>query len=136
MRLACARGIAQFSQRRQLIAAGDAIVVIARDEALAYLALGLPPRVAVIGLANNFMQPGRCTTLESRAAAVIAAHAGPTWLLSTQAPAPLALAMLHRVYGLDLAGPCLDYPNPLAPARLCPLRHVRPVGAVCAVQAR
>ncbi len=114
----------------------DALVVTASDAPLAYLALGLPAQVPLVGLANNFMQPDRCTALQSRAAHLLASHAGPMWLLSADAPAPADLAMLHRAYGFDVAGPCVDYPNPLAAARLCPLRRVGPVRTECTPQAR
>jgi len=114
----------------------DALVVTAADAPLGYLALGLPSDVPLLNLAGNFMLPGRCTRLQARAIDQLTAHAGPFWLLSDLPQSPDILSMLRREYGLEASGDCVDYPNPLAPARLCPLRRTGPVRDACPGQAR
>ena len=115
---------------------GGAIVVTAVDAPLGYLALGLPATVPMLNLAGNFIQPGRCTRLQARVAALLSTHTGPVWLLSGGVPTRDSVSLLQREYGLDAAGACVDYPNPLAPARLCPLRRIGPARVTCPDQAR
>jgi hypothetical protein len=105
-----------------------ALVVTATGDPLAYLALGLPDDVPMLGVSNNLMAPADCTGLRRAADARLAAHAGPVWLLvdpSLPDVAP-AKALLASRYGLAAAGACRDWPNALGPASLCPLRRVGP----------
>ncbi len=107
-------------------ALGDgALVVTATGDPLAYLALGLPGDVPMLGLANNFMQPDRCSALQQRVSARIARQVGPIWLLEDPSAArgSVARALLREHYDLYAVDACLPYANPLAPAQLCPLQR-------------
>jgi hypothetical protein len=112
---------------------GDgAVVVTATGDPLAHVALGLPGNVPLLGLANNFMQPERCTALQARASARLRTQAGPIWLLEdpTQPPGP-PRATLATHYGLVAAGECLDAGSPVGPARLCRLHRAGLPRAPC-----
>ena len=99
----------------------DALVVTASGDPLAYLALGLPNSVPLLGLNNNFMAPTRTSPLQARAAQVVASHAGPIWLLSADGSGKdAAQKVLSESFGLEPAGPCIAYPNALSHAWLCP----------------
>jgi hypothetical protein len=110
-----------------------AMVVTATGDPLAYLALGLPRDVPLVGLGNNFMQPASCTALQQRASAALLAHQGPLWLLEdSTGPVAGARALLAESYGLA-ANACTTFANPLAPARVCRLSRSGPPRAPCLV---
>lgn len=102
----------------------DSLVLIASDEPLAYLALGLPDTVPLVSVRNNFMHPGRCLGVQREAEQALAGHAGPVWLLhgETTGRAP-AQALVTRFYGLEPDGACVDFANSLGPAQLCRQRR-------------
>jgi hypothetical protein len=102
----------------------DALVVIASQEPLAYFALGLPDSVPMIAVLNNLMVPGRCMGLQAQAEARIAGHAGPVWLLNTDAADSARAQAVVAEYGLEAGGPCLEVDSAIGPGRLCPQRRV------------
>ena len=114
-----------------------AIVVTATGDPLSYLALGLPNDVGMIGLENNIIHPDICDGLQARVSGRLRAHRGPVWLLEdpSQPPEP-PRTVLRTAYGLEPAGACKDYPNPLGPARLCPLERAGAPRVPCAAQRR
>ena len=121
----------------QAPALGDgALVMTATGDPLAYLALGLDDAVPLLGLGNNLMQPDRCTKLQVRASSRLHRHRGPLWLLEdpSQDPAP-GRELLRLHYGLVPTGPCLDYSNPIGPARLCELERSAQARAPCLPEA-
>lgn len=110
-------------------ALGDgALVVTATGDPLAYLALGLPDDVPMIGLSNNLVAPGDCAGLRRAADARLAAQRGPVWLLLDPGlpDAAGAKALLWSRYGFVAGGACRDWPNGLGRASLCPLRRAAP----------
>ena len=110
----------------------DSLVVVASQEPLAYLALGLPRDVPMIAVLNNFMAPGRCTGLQAQARSRIAAHAGPVWLLAADAAdAGKAQALAGGYLGLDSGGACREWRSAIGSALLCPQRQVRAPEAGC-----
>lgn len=99
----------------------DALVLIASQEPLAYLALGLPASVPLVAVSNNIMSPTNCMGLQYRARDVIARHRGPIWLLNDLGPASgQAQVLLTDFYGLKPAGACVAFVNSLGAAQLCP----------------
>ncbi len=108
-----------------------AMVVIARGEPLAYVALGLPDSVQVVGVRNNIQFPKECTGLQQQAQRAIAGHPGDLWLLS---PSPASLkdddALLQRYFGLRRSAHCWNYPSALGSPVLCPLDRFAPA-TVC-----
>lgn len=115
----------------------NAIVLTATGDPLAYLALGLPNDVPLLGLSNNFANPNGCDGVQVQLSKRLLAQRGPLWLLEDPGTAPAPPRVLLRGdYGLEPAGRCLDYPNPLGPARLCPLARLGAPRAPCLVQRR
>lgn len=114
-----------------------AVVLTATGDPLAYLAVGLPRDVPLLGVFNNFIQPDACDALQSRLSSRLLGQRGPIWLLEdpTQ-PGEQSRALLLADYGMAPAGACLAYPNPLVPARLCPLARSGPLRAPCQRQPR
>lgn len=103
----------------------DSLVVIASGEPLAYVALGLPLSVPLIGVSNNMMSPELCTRLQVRARRAISRHPGPLWLLSSdEAGAEQGQSVLSRHYGLQPAGDCLPFVSSLGKAHLCRQRRI------------
>jgi hypothetical protein len=110
----------------------QALVVTATDDPLAYLALGLPSDTPLVALANNFVQPGACTALERAGRHRVAAQTGPLWwLFDPTRPTAGAITVLQSAHGLRVTDACVDYPNPLGPARLCRLQRVATVAPAC-----
>lgn len=105
----------------------DAMVVIAGTEPVGYAALGLPPSVPMVALANSIQLPSQCSGLQQRARQRLAAHTGPVWLLAEDAQAMARSTQLVAAnYALARAGTCWDVPSALGTARLCPLRKRAP----------
>lgn len=126
---------ASFAELRAPFLGIGAMVLTASGDPLAYLALGLPRDVPLLGVDNNFIQPTACDGLQSRLSARIVQQRGPIWLLEDPGqPGARSRAMLLTDYGLVPGGDCLAYPNPLGPARLC--RLVRAVAARAPCQAQ
>lgn len=97
----------------------DALVVTTTGDPLAYVALGLPANVPMLGLGNNFMSPGGCSGLEDEARARLAGHRGGIWVLGEQ---PLERGQRLEAFGLVATDePCLAYPNVLGRPWLCPV---------------
>lgn len=132
-----AGGASIASLRAPALGAG-AMVVTATGDPLAYLALGLPKDVPLLGLDNNLVHPDTCDALQARVSARLLAQRGPLWLLEDPGqPASPPRELLRTAYGLAPSGACRDYPNPLGPARLCPLARSGPPRApACALQRR
>jgi hypothetical protein len=106
----------------------DAMVIIAGGEPVAYLALGLPKATPLVAVNNNIFSQTQCSALFLRARATISTHAGSLWLLSPDNGHVFNDLMLLRLNeGLELRGECVDYPNSLGAARLCPLVRTTPV---------
>lgn len=100
---------------------GNSIVVTASGEPMAYLALALPDDVPLIAVANNLMEPGRCTRMQRRAEKQLRTHVGPIWLLSTpDVQNGRDQAAISRTYLLHPSGACLPVVTALDNATLCP----------------
>jgi len=110
----------------------DALVVTASGEPLGYLALALPDAVPMLGLNNNFIQPGDCHALPREAARRLAGHAGPIFLATRGDAAERD--WLRATQGLVAAGPCLPVASRLGDASLCPLRRVAAPAPACTTQ--
>jgi benzylsuccinate CoA-transferase BbsE subunit len=62
----------------------------------------------------------------------VAAQTGPLWwLFDPTRPTAGAITVLQSAHGLRVTDACVDYPNPLGPARLCRLQRVATVAPAC-----
>jgi len=110
----------------------DSLVIIATGEPLAYLALGLPDSVPLIGVSNNMMSPERCTGLQLRAQQRIEQQQGPLWLLSSmEAGGEQGQSLITRHYGLQADGPCLPFTSAIGSAQLCRQKRATTPAGVC-----
>jgi hypothetical protein len=96
---------------------GDVVVTVT-GEPVAFAATTFPTDVPLVGLANNFMHPGRCTELQRRAEALVADHRGRVLLLDPHRG--VGNEMLDR-YGLAVAGDCSEFASRYGMLYLCPL---------------
>lgn len=110
----------------------DSLVVIASQEPLAYVGLGLPREVPLISVWNNMMSPGRCMGLQATAKSRIGSHTGPLWLLqSHEGDGSQGQSVVDAYLGLVVAGECKQVESAIGGASLCPLRRVRAGAAGC-----
>jgi hypothetical protein len=108
----------------------DAMVIIAGNEPIAFLALGMPRSVPMVAVSNSILRPEECSQMQLRAKRAIEAHAGDFWLLSEDgAAAARGEAILRNHYGMQRAGQCWDYPSSVMTARLCPQKRVAAIKA-------
>lgn len=96
---------------------GDVVVTMTTDP-VAFAATTFPADVPLVGLANHFMDPSRCTDLQRRAEALVAGHRGQLWLLDAQRGAGNPML---AVYGLAVAGECREFASRYGMLYLCPL---------------
>ena len=101
----------------------DSLVVIASQEPLAYVALGLPRSVPLVAVYNNLLTPGSCTGLQVRGQQAIARHSGPIWLLNAPEDAARGQSLVAEFYGLHQSGECTPVSSSLGTAMLCPQRR-------------
>ena len=98
----------------------NSLVIIASQEPLAYLALGLPDDASIVAVFNNFMAPGRCMGLQIESERLISVHSGPVWLLvADAADHTRAQALIGPTYGLETVGECLGGGSAVGSALLC-----------------
>ncbi len=108
----------------------NAMVLIADEEPVAFMALGMPPSVPMVAVSNSILSPAYCSGMQQRAKQAIEAHRGPFWLLAEDgAAAARGQVILGDFYGMRRIGQCLDYPSSLRTARLCPLERVAGIRA-------
>ena len=108
----------------------DAMVLIAGNEPIAFLALGIPRSVPMVAVTNSILRPEECSQMQLRAKHAIEAHSGTFWLLSEDgAAAARGEAILRNHYGMERAGQCWDYPSSVMTARLCPQKRVAAIKA-------
>lgn len=108
----------------------DAMVLLATDDPIAFLALGMPPSVPMVAVSNSILRPTDCPQMQLRAKRAIEGHRGTFWLLSQDgAAAAKGEAVLRDYYGMQRAGQCWDYPSSLLTARLCPQKRVAAIKA-------
>lgn len=103
---------------------GDAMILIAGGEPVAFAALGLPAGIPMVAVSNNILTPSDCSGMQLRAKRSIDSHRGSYWLLAEDgAAAERGEVILRDFFGMRRAGQCRDYPSSLLTARLCPQRR-------------
>ncbi|HZF98685.1 MAG TPA: hypothetical protein VEY92_10685, partial [Pseudoxanthomonas sp.] len=111
----------------------NALVIQANDQPLGYAAAFLPRTVPTVSIRNNFMEPTRCTRLQSRAEARIRMHEGPLYLLRELPEHPRG-EEAYRAYGLSAGGACLPVYSNLSRLELCPLTRTEATPVLCSSQ--
>lgn len=98
------------------------LVVLSSREPLGYAALTLEPRVPMISVYNNFMQPDRCVGLQADAERRLRIHRGALWLLRTPSSVDDEGARIaEAAYGLTASSACSPVHTTLGELQLCPL---------------
>lgn len=101
----------------------NAMVLIATQEPVAYMALGLPRNMPLVSVYNNILRPSDCSGLQQRSKRRVLGHPGSLWLLS-----PVGVSngqkLLTDFYGLEQDGACVNFPNTIRETRLCPQSKV------------
>lgn len=114
--------------------APDSLVILSSIDPLGHAVTFLPASVPAISIANNFMDPQRCTRLQQRAERRIREHAGAFYLLretSGQTAGPADTR--YQAYGLELRGQCEPVDDSLRKAKmeLCPLVRTSTPSTLC-----
>lgn len=108
----------------------EAMVLIAGDDPVAFMALGMPPSVPMVAVSNSILSPVDCSGMQLRAKRAIESFHGTYWLLAEDGiAAERGEAILRDFYGMRRAGQCWDYPSSLLTARLCPQKRVTGIKA-------
>lgn len=99
----------------------DSLVVLAHDEGLGHAVAYLPATVPAISIRNNFMQPTRCTRMQSEAEQRVRTHRGSLFLLRKVPGSEAESRSDVLPYGLAPRSTCLPVPDNLDALELCPL---------------
>jgi hypothetical protein len=104
------------------------LVLIANDEPIAFMALGLSRETPLVAVSDNILSPKDCSQMQLRAKDIIARHPGPIWLLSGDSGSNASgQRLLSDFYGLrQSGGQCRDFKSSLQTALLCPQMRVSP----------
>lgn len=114
----------------------DALVITSSIHPLAHAIAFLPPQIGAVAVANNFMDPQRCTRLQQRAEQTLRTHQGPLYLLrETASKDPDPLGDRYQLYGLRISDQCQPVRDSLRKGKieLCPLAQVVARAPLCAV---